>query len=38
MVLKLQTLQKVDQKYVEKFLNVMLEKDGDKQVDRLCKK
>ena len=29
---------KVDQKYLENFLNVVLKKDGEDQLDRLCEK
>ena len=32
------TLRKVDQKYLAKFWNVMLEKDGEDQLDRSCEK
>jgi hypothetical protein len=32
------TLLEVDQKYLENFQNVVLEKDGEYQLDQLCEK
>ena len=32
------TLQAVDQKHLEKFRNLVLEKDGKDQLDRSCEK
>ena len=32
------TLRKIDQKYLEIFKNVMLEKDGEDQLAELCEK
>jgi hypothetical protein len=32
------TLRAADQKYLQKFWNVVLEKDGEDQLDRSCEK